>query len=116
MRHIHHQPIEHKGNHTMAKDFEKAADWAEQDMALPEPSATTRTGDDAADYGSEILSRGAGRPAKDPSERRSVVLQIRISPTELADLEEVAAAAGEKTRSWARDAVLNRVNRAKRNL
>lgn len=99
----------------MTKKYEAAANWAEEEMELPSPTDTTRSGAAAAEHGRETLARAkAGRPPKDPTERRSENLQIRLTPQEMADLTTAAEAAGRPVRAWAREAVINRVRRSLR--
>ena len=50
------------------------------------------------------LSRG--RPPKDPSERRSAELRIRLTEDERAALDATALANDEETSTWARAILL----------
>ena len=83
-----------------------AADWAENDMELPQPSTTTRRGKAAADHGSDVLKRATrGRPPVDPENRLSETQQVRLTPGEKQALADLAEARGTRPAALARDAI-----------
>jgi hypothetical protein len=64
------------------KDYDAAAEWAEHDMALPKKSRTALRGQDAAEFGRELVERSrGGRPSIDPDAgpgESSPVRQVRL--------------------------------------
>jgi len=57
----------------------------------------------------ETMSRG--RPPKDPDERKSAELRIRLTEQERAELD---AAAGANTSTWAREVLLKAAKRQRK--
>jgi hypothetical protein len=76
------------------KDIQRAAKWAEEDMALKPDSSTALRGAAAAAFGRELLEKATGgRPSIDPNARtgqHSPVRQVRL-PAEVN--EQLAALA-----------------------
>lgn len=77
-----------------SKDIQRAAEWAEEKMALKPDSTTALRGEAAAAFGRELLEKATGgRPSIDPNARagqHSPVRQVRL-PAEVN--EQLAALA-----------------------
>jgi hypothetical protein len=78
------------------KDYQRAADWAEDEMALKPGSTTALRGEDAAAFGRDLLERATGgRPSIDPKARagqHSPVRQVRLPAEVNEQLAALAAA------------------------
>jgi hypothetical protein len=91
------------------KDYDRAAEWAEHDMNLPENSRTSLRGAEAADFGRELVERSrGGRPSIDPDAapgEKSPVRQVRLPRALDADLEAFATSRHRKPSEILRDAL-----------
>ena len=78
-----------------AKDYQAAADWAEQAMALKPGSTTALRGQDAAKRGREVVGKAVGgRPSIDPDAKpgqHARVRQVRVSTEVDARIEVLVA-------------------------
>jgi hypothetical protein len=90
------------------KDYDALADWAENDMTLPERSTTATRGTAAAEMGRELLQRSAGRPSLsgdaqpgEHSPKRQVTLPKDISES----VDALAARVGRKPAEVMREAI-----------
>lgn len=55
------------------------------------------------------MQRGRGRPKKAPADRRSVALQVMLTPAEYTRVRQVAKQAGRAASVWARRLILGAV-------
>jgi hypothetical protein len=82
------------------KDYQQAAEWAEDDMTLKPASTTALRGEAATKFGRDLLERATGgRPSIDPNARpgqHSPVRQVRL-PAEVN--EQLTALADAEHRS-----------------
>jgi len=89
----------------MSTDFTAAADWAENEMALPKDSTTARRGKAASDFGRDLLARTGGRPALPEDQRLGATVQVRLTAAEKRELAELAERLGLKPSTLARRAL-----------
>jgi hypothetical protein len=89
----------------VSKDYEAAADWAEQDMVLPERSSTALHGEAAAAFGRDLVERSMGRPPLPEDERLSATQQVRLTSVEKAVFAELAKHQGMTPSALARQLV-----------
>jgi hypothetical protein len=91
------------------RDYDAAADWAEHDMQLPENSKTALRGQEAADFGRDLVERSrGGRPPLDPAAapgQRSRVRQVRLPAQIDADLDTYAEQTNTTPSEVMRDAI-----------
>ena len=97
------------------KNYDQAANWAENEMTLPENSTTARRGEAAAASGRAMLERasGRGRPSLDPAAEKgakSPARQVRLPIRTSARVDQLAAARGVTPAAVMRDAITTYVN------
>lgn len=89
--------------------YERAADWAEDEMALPSNSKTALRGADAAQHGRGVLERAlGGRPSIDPqlrAGRQARVRQVRVAEVTDQRLKAIAKKQKRNVSAVMRDAV-----------
>ena len=77
------------------REYQAAADWADQEMTLRPSSPTARHGAAASAYGREVLGRATGgRPSIDPAAARGQHArkrQVRLAADADRQLEALAA-------------------------
>lgn len=91
------------------KDYQRAADWAEDTMKLAPHAPSSLHGTAAADFGRDLIERAtAGRPSIDPAGRpgqHSPVRQVRL-PAEVSNqLDALATTQHRRVSAVIRDAV-----------
>lgn len=98
------------------KDYQAAADWAENDMTLKPTSATALRGEAAAAHGRRELERAmGGRPSIDPDAgpgEHARVRQVRIPADVNRRLERVAGSQHRRASDVMRDALAEYLTRA----
>jgi len=86
----------------MSKDYEAAADWAEQHMALPKGSSSALRGDAATAFGRDLVARSTGRPPLPEGERLAATQQVRLTSVEKAVFAALAKHQGLTASALAR--------------